>query len=273
MNHNEDKAGLQHWDNTERNTSLKLQPFEPTPGLRGYSRRLWHRFFDQTFSMLPGGSKTILELGCGGSAYLPYFSKYYGFQVSGIDYSQSGIDLAREMCERNGVTPTLYCADFFEVPAEDLQNFDAVASFGVVEHFTDTDETVRAFSRFVRPDGLLLTVVPNMEGLTGFFQRLLSRRVFEIHEVITPERLRKSHAAAGLEVLQSNYFMFLNFGVINPDENPNILVRLIFGALRALTGLIWAVESITTELAPNRLTSPFVVCVARKAEVVPAQGI
>jgi hypothetical protein len=55
LKHNEDKAGFEHWDSTERNTSLKVQPFEPTLGLRGFSRRLWHRFFDQTIFLLPGG--------------------------------------------------------------------------------------------------------------------------------------------------------------------------------------------------------------------------
>jgi hypothetical protein len=99
--------------------------------------------------------------------------------------------------------------------------------------------------------------------LTGFFLRLLSRRVFGINDVITPQRLRKAHAAAGLEELQSNYFIFINFGVINPDENPNILVRPLFGALRAVTELVWADESIRTQLPPNRLTSPFAVCVAK----------
>jgi 2-polyprenyl-3-methyl-5-hydroxy-6-metoxy-1,4-benzoquinol methylase len=105
-----------------------------------------------------------LDLGCDGSAYLPYFSNYFGFEVSGIENLESSVDLARKMCQEKGVSPTLYCADFFEVPAVGLQNVDVIASFGVLEHFTDTDETVRAFSRFVRSDGLLLTVVPNKQG-------------------------------------------------------------------------------------------------------------
>jgi 2-polyprenyl-3-methyl-5-hydroxy-6-metoxy-1,4-benzoquinol methylase len=263
---NRDKAGVEHWDNTERNTGVPLAAFAPGPGLRGFGRRMWHEVLGQALSPVRRPGATLLELGCGGSAYLPYFARTLGFTVSGIDYSTGGIDQARLLCAAHGVTPTLHCVDFFNAPAELAGQFDAVVSFGVVEHFTDTRATVAAFSRFLRPGGRLVTVVPNMGGLCGLGQRVIAPGVFAVHEVIDPLRLRRAHEDCDLNVIRCDYFMFSNFGVINPDGARGVK-KALFQTLRATTAVSWAVESVLGRLSPNEVTSPYVLCVAEKTSV------
>jgi 2-polyprenyl-3-methyl-5-hydroxy-6-metoxy-1,4-benzoquinol methylase len=259
-------AGKDHWDNSERNVHVELQPFAPFPGIRGFGRRMWHEAFQRTLKTGRTAGGRLLELGCGGSAFLPYFARQYGFEVCGIDYSETGCDLAREMCSANDVSASVVCADFFNPPEDMLGSFDVVTSFGVVEHFADTAQTLASFARYLRPGGLLLTVVPNMQGACGQAQRLLSKEVYEMHEVITPERLRKGYLTAQMEVIECAYFLFSNFGVINPGNNASRLKRIAFQTLRAATGLIWSAESVLlTPFKPNRFTSPYVWCVGRTA--------
>lgn len=263
---NLDKAGLDHWDSTERNTDIPLESFDPLPGLRGFGRRLWHETLTKALASVGGPSTKLLELGCGGSALLPYFANRHGFSVSGIDYSRGGIEIAQKICAAHGVNPTLIQADFFGAPSDLFARFDAVVSFGVVEHFSDTDETIKAFARFVRPGGKLITVVPNMAGLSGLGQKLLSRSIYDMHEVIDPNRLTKAHAYADLTIESCGYFMFNNFGVINPGNAPGFVRASAFSALRAITGMTWAVETIIGKLTPNAVTSPYVICVATKPD-------
>ena len=51
-------------------------------------------------------------------------------------------ELARLMCQVNGVNTQIVCSDFFHAPPEMLGAYDVVASFGVVEHFTDTETVI-----------------------------------------------------------------------------------------------------------------------------------
>jgi 2-polyprenyl-3-methyl-5-hydroxy-6-metoxy-1,4-benzoquinol methylase len=263
---NEDKAGKAYWNKAERNMNVEFRAFTPQSGVRGFGRRMKCNVFEKIFRGVVGSDKKLLELGCGGSAYLPYFARRFGFTVYGIDYSERGCDLAREMCDANAVTAQIFCTDFFEAPSELLGQFDVVVSFGVVEHFTDTATTLSRFAEFLRPGGLMLTIVPNMSGLCGACQKFFSRDIFAIHEVIDTERFRKSHEDAGLTIIENEYFMFTNFGVINPGNNPSLLKRLIFLALKGTTGLVWAMESVLGPMPPNRFSSPYVMCVARSSE-------
>jgi SAM-dependent methyltransferase len=258
---NADKAGKAHWDQTERNAGLVIERFAPTPGLRGFARRQWHAMFRRAF---PGDmrGRRLLELGCGGSAFLPYFAHEFGFAVSGIDYSEGGCRQTRELCASHGVQADIVCADFFNAPPSLHGAFDAVVSFGVVEHFSDTAATVGHFARFLRPGGTLLTMVPNMHGAVGLSQRWLNRDVFDKHEQIDPARLHAAHEHAGLAVRECGYFLFCNFGVVNVGGDAGVARRNAFRALQAATGAVWAVETLAGSPSPRRGLSPYVLCIA-----------
>jgi 2-polyprenyl-3-methyl-5-hydroxy-6-metoxy-1,4-benzoquinol methylase len=266
MEANKDIAGLDHWNRSERNQHSDLRAFSPTPGLRGAARRSWHEAYSRVFAGRSGRGQRLLELGCGGSSLLPYFAKAHGFAVHGVDYSEQGCELARRICAANGVEADILCADFFDAPARLRGSFDVVTSYGVVEHFSDTAETLRRFRSFLRPGGSMVTIVPNMLGLTGFGQKVLSRQVFDVHEKISLERLSTAHVSAGMQIEAEEYLMAVNFGVINPGDSPALVKRVAMTALRAATGAVWALESVVGPFRPNVTSSPYVMCVARNGE-------
>jgi hypothetical protein len=98
------------------------------------------------------------------------------------------------------------------------------------------------------------------------FQKYLAREVYDAHEIIDPLRLRTAHEAAGLHVLDNGYFLFMNYGVINLGNAANLPKRLMFAALRAITGVVWIIEMILGSLSANAVTSPYVLCVARRTD-------
>src|SRR5207247_404436 len=136
-------------------------------------------------------SKLLVEVGCARSAVLPLFAKRLGFRVAGIDYSPNGCEQTRLMLEREGVTGDIYCCDVFSIPDDLVERFDMVVSFGLIEHFSDTMAIVAALSRLLRPGGLIFTSVPNMHGITGFVQKTLNKRIYDIHVPITAEAMRR----------------------------------------------------------------------------------
>jgi 2-polyprenyl-3-methyl-5-hydroxy-6-metoxy-1,4-benzoquinol methylase len=263
---NTDKAGKDYWERTERNQQIEMRPFTPeSSGIRNFGKRMWHKAFESALSGVGGSGRKLLEMGCGGSDLLPYFARQFGFQIYGLDYAEHGCQLARQLCEASGVPAEIICADFFDAPTQMMGAYDVVVSFGVVEHFTDTAHVLSTFGKFLKPEGLIITTVPNMSGLVGLAQRMLASDIFHKHIALNRDSFRKAHEKAGLQVLHCEPFLFTNFGVVNPGSNPPVWKKAVFLGLRALTGVAWALESVVGPIPPNSISSPYLICIARKS--------
>ncbi len=266
-----DKAGKAHWDSVWQEPPRV--PSELIPGgLRGHIRRTHHRYFQRLFNGIETRRLHLLEIGCARSFWLPYFAREFGFEVHGLDYSEIGCRQAAAMLERYSVRGETTCADAFSPPEPLVGAFDVVTSFGVVEHFENTAGCLRAFSRFLKPGGMLITLIPNMAGLAGALQKLICRRVFDMHVPMSSERLGKSHQDAGLSVIECGYLVFNHFGVCNAGSRQSPLWSVKQAALGLLTGVsagFWLAESLGIPLKPNRWTSAYVCCSARAARQPP----
>lgn len=58
-----------------------------------------------------GAKDFFLEIGCARSRWLPYFAKEFGFEVSGIDYSEVGSQQATQILFNEGVQGNIVFAD------------------------------------------------------------------------------------------------------------------------------------------------------------------
>ncbi len=213
---------------------------------------------------LPPGSR-VLEVGCARSKWLPYFATRYGFAVSGLDYSVEGCEQARAILDRAGVDGTVTYGDMFDPPEDLIGRFDAVVSFGLVEHFADTAAAQSALARFLVDDGILVTVIPNMgRSLIGWLQRVLDRRVYDVHIPLDRRRLLQATRDAGLHVSSCAYFMAWNWSVINiSDWRGPTRLRLAGRVQSGASKALWWLERRGLAMPPNRLTSPYIVAVAR----------
>lgn len=229
----------------------------------------FHDLFVELFDEMKTTSMRILEVGCANSSWLPYFSKEFGFEVVGLDYSQTGCELTESVLKKNGVEGKVVCADFFSPPVDMLGTFDVVISFGVVEHFEDTTLTVSAISSFLKPSGMLITNIPNMVGWIGAIEKMVNRPVYDIHQPIDSNILKESHQQAGLEVLRCDYFMSTNFGVCNLIGIPVntfswFLKKILLGLLTRISRLVWFFEDKLGAFCLSRAASPYINCVAYK---------
>jgi 2-polyprenyl-3-methyl-5-hydroxy-6-metoxy-1,4-benzoquinol methylase len=269
-----DIAGQQHWEHGYKvhGASTAFDPHRLD--VRSHWQRRYHDFFVRAFSGAPTHERTLVEIGCGGSSILPYLSREFGFQVSGIDYSPAGCELARANLQAEGISADVICADVFELPKTMLEQFDVVVSFGVAEHFDDTASCIRAFARLLKPGGMMITTVPNMAGLVGLLQRSTNRHVYEMHTRLDATQLCSAHARAGLKVRECGYLLFANLSAVNLERDDNggrwsNVRKVLATALRGITGAIWSIESMLGSLPPNRFTSPYAVCVASKLNSLP----
>jgi 2-polyprenyl-3-methyl-5-hydroxy-6-metoxy-1,4-benzoquinol methylase len=269
-----DKAGKAYWDTVWTANEVPQAVDPRNRNINNFVNRRLHRFFQETFAGLPeraDGKRRLLEIGCAQSAWLPYFHREFGFEVCGLDYSELGCEQERKVLAQAGVQGEVVCADLFAPPGGLQNSFDAVVSFGVVEHFQDTAGCIEAFAAYLAPGGIVVTIIPNMNGVTGWTQRKLNRAVYDIHVPLNAPELGEAHRKAGLEVLQNGYFLFTNFGIPNLnglDENAPSTQRRrkLLLWLTRLSKIIWLWEDHLFRFPVNRWTSPLITCVARKRD-------
>ena len=145
------------------------------------------------------------------------------------------------------------------------RTFDVVVSFGVLEHFKDTAACIAAFLKFLKPSGLLITNIPNLCGMNGLLQKLINRRVFDIHVPLDRQNLVRVHQMNGLRVVSCNYFLFMNLGVLNFENLQGGPLYRVAVRFRSLINVIaWVLEDAIPVLLPNRWSSPYINCVAIK---------
>jgi len=247
-----------YWDdNWERDTiPRRVDPDAAAPENHYFA--VMHALFERARRAGESGGSRLIEVGCGGSRWLPYFHAH-GYDVAGIDFSKPGIDLARAIVANEGVTAEIVLGDLFEPPARWISHFDMVVSFGLVEHFEDTAQVVSACSSYLRPGGTMVTLVPTMRGLYGAAYRVFRPAVYRKHVPQSAESLARAHSSAGLSVLHTCYVLGLP-GLLTAPTSSGWLRRGAFG----LSRLYWRLERAGFGVPPNRCTSPYAVCIARK---------
>jgi 2-polyprenyl-3-methyl-5-hydroxy-6-metoxy-1,4-benzoquinol methylase len=264
-----DKAGQKYWDKSWEGRAV---PDAVDPSKRGRSNWInlqFHRYFSGLFKNDKTSSMTLLEIGCANSVWLPYFAKQFGFKITGLDYSPTGCELARKVLEKSGVTGEVVCTNFFTPPPQLIGTFDVVISFGVVEHFEDTMACLKALSAFLKPNGLLVTSIPNMVGSIGLIQKFMNRQVYDIHKPISPDMLRACYENLGLKVIECEYFIATNYGVnnlagIDTNNFKGVIKKMFLAVLSRISHIIWKIEDSIGKLTPRKFASPYIICVGQK---------
>jgi 2-polyprenyl-3-methyl-5-hydroxy-6-metoxy-1,4-benzoquinol methylase len=157
--------------------------------------------------------RTFLEVGCGSSGWLPFFARTYGYVVSGLDYSEIGCRIAEENLKILNISyEAIICQDIFKWTEE--KKYDVIFSYGVIEHFEHPEEILKICYDHLDSDGLIITVVPNLQGFMGLLSRLFVRDIYKMHKVITRENILQFHLRCGFKDVKTDYAGVLALGVI-----------------------------------------------------------
>src|SRR5689334_19832067 len=175
-------------------------------------------------ALQPG--ERVLDVGCGWGSFVIHAAQRHGVEAVGITLSEPQAELARQKVAEAGVEERveIRVQDYRELAGE---NFDAVASIGMVEHVGESQIDVYAeqLASMLRPGGRLLNhgisrlKHGNIEG--GPFSE---RYVFPDGETTHVSRVILALERAGfivrhVEEFGSDYAETLRHWIRNLDEN------------------------------------------------------
>ena len=242
-----DKASKEYWTSFWNQLPLPDSIDLNKKGLSNYSIRKIDAVYSKYLSNFKGKNAKVLELGCGNSVFLSYFHQQYGLEIYGLDYSELGCKQTEKILERDGLKGEIIQGDIFNPPQELIGNFDVVCSFGVLEHFEDSVNTINAFKKFLKPGGILITTVPYLKGATGILQKIMNKPVFDIHVLMNKSDLNSYLTKAGLTINYCEYHLPISFGVtLEQHEGKSIsfigIKKLILKSLQVISKLFWWID-------------------------------
>ncbi|WFR58478.1 class I SAM-dependent methyltransferase [Anaerocolumna sp. AGMB13025] len=112
------------------------------------------------------GFKKILDIGCGKGRHALLFAEF-GFDVSGIDISESAVNSSSELLKEKGFNGNIIKADFRKLPFAD-NSFDAVFSFLTISH-SDTKgvkQAIKEIHRVVTAGGEMFISINSSDSST-----------------------------------------------------------------------------------------------------------
>ncbi len=262
-----DKAGEQYWSAVWNTTNLpeSINTLDNSLGNRINIR--YHELFINLLKSEETSGKKMLEVGCGNSVWLPYFSKEFGMLTDGLDYSEAGCEQSRKIFKRDGVNGNIHLGDMFNPPGELVGKYDFVISMGVIEHFSDTSEVIRVLKRFLKPGGILITSLPNHNGLLGLIVKVFNRPLFNIHYLIDVKHIKDGYNDNGMQLNFLDYVLcpsfFLNLDQHNGKLNFFFIRKIIAKLLAVFSLILIFADKNLFRIPSSRTISPAIMAVGK----------
>lgn len=211
-------------------------------------------------------NKRILEIGAGDSKWLPYLArKFPSSQFVGVDYSENGCMLLSERVSKENANVAVVHEDMFVEDSQLHSSFDIAISIGVVEHFDDLGRVLSVKRRYLKPGGIMFTLIPNMAGVLGTLTRMWNREVYDKHNPHDWESFLQGHKQASLEVISGGYLGSNNFGVLSacfPERRG--LSWLTSMVLVAASVATWWFEDKFGNFPSSKTFSPYLYAISRQ---------
>lgn len=144
--------------------------FQPIPEEAAFDvHELIPRFgwaYDKVEELKP---KTLLDIGCLDGSFALTIAKHFGTQVTGIDLTQDGIDIASARANKHGLPATFhqgFAEDWLETFIDKGISFDMVTFFEIIEHVEDVQRLLKLIDGVTKHDGHILTSTPAFESPT-----------------------------------------------------------------------------------------------------------
>lgn len=119
--------------------------------------------------------RDVLEAGCGIATDGINFARR-GARYTGVDFSDSAVELARHRFELESLEGEIVQASIAALPVADCSQ-DLVYSNGVIHHLPETAEVVGEMHRVLRPGGVARVMVYHRDSLNYRFNILVIRRM------------------------------------------------------------------------------------------------
>lgn len=146
-----------------------------------------------------------LDIGCGNGWFCHAMAKR-GIRSIGVDLSEKKIETAKRLAEEQGIADLceFWAGDVLKWPGD--QQVDLLTSHGSLHHFPGfADAMQQMVARFLRPDGYMMFVEPNHEGMSPETRDFLLAQSqgplgehfdFDFYQEVTGERVAGGAVAA-----------------------------------------------------------------------------
>ncbi|NTW62266.1 class I SAM-dependent methyltransferase [Candidatus Saccharibacteria bacterium] len=201
---------------------------------------------------------TCIEIGSVPGNFLTYFYHKFGYQITGIDFSDNS-KLFHETMKKNGIKNYKFINDEF-LGHKFTGMYDVVTSFGFIEHFDDTLEVLGKHVDLVKPGGYLAITIPNFRFLQYLYHSYFDRNNLEIHNLKSMHigYLKRYLKRRGLNKIVAGYFG--NLSVWRQEE------ELDLKKLRMINAIHRWVSRNGKNLPNSRLYSPYILLIYKKPE-------
>jgi SAM-dependent methyltransferase len=153
--------------------------------------------------------RDVLEAGCGIGTDAVQFVRA-GARYTGIDFSPTALELARQRPELAGVD--LVHGSVVQLPFADT-SFDLVYSNGVIHHVPETQRAIDEFHRVLRPGGKAIVMVYHRSSLNFYASIMVVRRALA-GLLLVPQADRVVARVTGepLDVLRGHRDLLARYG-------------------------------------------------------------
>ncbi len=165
-----------------------------------------------------GQAMDVLELGCApGSMLLRMHQQRPHHRYQGVDMAEQGLRITSERLRAAGIAAELRQGDARTI--DPCGGADLVVSFGLIEHFDDPSEILRAHVRLARRGAHVAVTVPNYAHpvVRGLLERFSAETLDTHNLTIMSERaLQTALASVGLVEVVTGAAM----GPVLPSSRP-----------------------------------------------------
>ena len=183
-----------------------LHRFNPTR-LAFIREQALARFGRDPKARAPFEGLTLVDIGCGGGLLCEPMARL-GFEVTGVDASESGVGAARAHAEAVGLDVDYRASTAEDLLAEGSGPFDLVLNMEVIEHVADPAQFLRDTARLIAPGGMMIVATLNRTAKAFALAKLGAEYILrwvpigthDFKKFLTPEALRGFLAGNPYEV-------------------------------------------------------------------------
>lgn len=147
------QANQRRWD--QLTVEHENSPFYDLAGFKAGKERLRSIELSELGNV---AGKTLLHLQCHFGLDTLAWARH-GAIVTGVDFSEKAITLARSLSEELGIQAQFYCTDIYELPGILSQEFDIVfTSYGVLHGLPDLQRWGEVIAHYLKPGGIFYIV-------------------------------------------------------------------------------------------------------------------
>lgn len=198
----------------------------------------------------------FLELGCAPGRWMHYFHVEFGYATSGLDSSQTGMEVTKRNLELLNVNANLYFGDVLNYSFD--KKYDVVFSIGLIEHFNPPTEIIEKHINLTKEGGYTVIAIPNIKySLYYYLQKIVKKEVLENHVLLNKRELQEFFNQQSIIACQ--YVGVFNLFLLNIEQNS-----LWFKIICHTEGIAEKILRLLKITNDSHMFSPYIFIILKK---------